>query len=168
MSQPKAEIEKSYETPDPWQYQKTPDDIRRKALLIAVAAAHGPYERCLDIGAGEGWITADYPARFRWGFELSDNAAARFPAAVQRANPPEGRYDLVAANGIMYGHYDHQLFFRLIRQHASRHVLISSVAAWELPQVSGLGKVIFEAKFPYRERLDQRIRMFEVNGVFTP
>jgi len=159
--QPKQEIEDSYKTPDPWQYQTTPDDVLRKNYLLGIVNLFGPYHRALDIGAGEGWITQDLPAKSIFGYEISDNAAARFPANVSRVLVPEGKYDLVIATGVMYGHYDWVGFLRILNEHSSRIIITSNIKPWEVnfpPSV--VGTPVFEAEFPYRE-WQQKVRVWK-------
>lgn len=159
--QPIDEIEKSYKAEDPWHYKTTPDDINRKKKLIDLASKFGPYERALDIGAGEGWITQDLPAKEIHGYEVSDNAASRFPENVKRVLAPQGKYDLILATGIFYGHYNWQLFMEFIRNHASKHILVSSMVPGEHVCVNEIGKVIHQEEFKYRH-CNQRTRMFQV------
>lgn len=159
--QPISEIEQSYNTVDPWQYQSNPDDINRKKILCGLSERFGPYERVLDIGAGEGWITSGYSGKNKHGLEVSNQAASRFPSNVKRVIVPEGKYDLVCATGIFYGHYNIPFFLKLIKECASRHILVSSIAAWEHKCVNDLGKEIHRQEYPYRE-WTQRTRIFEV------
>lgn len=159
--QPFEEIERNYEQPDPWGYQTNEDDQKRKRTIIEVATFFGPYQRCLDIGAGEGWITKDYPAKELHGYEYSNNAAARFPETVKRVVVPIGKYDLVCATGVMYGHYNWPFFMQLIKDHSSKYVLVSSIDAWELPCVNDIGKEIYRTQYDYRE-WKQRTRMFKL------
>jgi hypothetical protein len=171
--QPKEEIEASYSTPDPWGYQVNPDDHLRKQIILGVLNAHqykfGPFERALDIGAGEAWITKDLPAETRHGFELSAQARSRMPDDVVPVNSAYGSYDLVVATGVMYTHYDCAEFFKLIREHASKVILTCNIQSWEhqmLKDQSGdlsflNGKEIFKAQFPYREYV-QQLRVFHL------
>ncbi len=166
--QPIEEIEKAYETPDPWQYKTNPYDIFRREVLRMISTLYGPYERCLDIGAGEGWITSIYPAAELYGYEVSNNAARRFPPNVARMEDHdlfEGlKFDLVTANGVLYGHYTIKRFLEIIKKHAGKHLLVSSVEAWEDHRVKFLGKEIFSARFPYRPDVGhQRVTLIEVN-----
>lgn len=147
--------------PDPWGYQTNRCDIFRKAKLLAVSYRFGPYKRCLDIGAGEGWITADYPADEIYGYEFSDTAAARFPANVKRVIEPEGKYDLITCTGIFYAHYDWYPLMQLVLNHASKHVIVSSIKQWEITEVNDIGRELHYEEFPYRE-FDQRLRVFQV------
>ena len=159
--QPFKEIEESYNNPDPWGYQSNRDDILRRDILIDISKRFGPYERCLDIGAGEGWITKMYPAKEIFGYELSHQAAARFPPNVNRATVIKGKYDLICATGVFYRHYDWRTFLNIIKTHASKHVLVSSIEDWEIPEVNKIGKVLYETRYKYRD-WNQRTRMFEV------
>lgn len=167
MKQKIEQIEESYNTPDPWQYQVTQDDIDRKDRLITVAKGFADdlpdkkYLRCLDIGAGEGWITKDYPAKELYGYEVSNQAAARFPVNVKRVVAPEGKYDLICATGVFYEHYHWEFFLKMIKNHASHHVLVSSVRQWELPVVNTIGPCLYSETFKYRE-WEQLLRIFKV------
>lgn len=166
--QPFNEIEQHYEKPDPWGYKNSADDHRRRELITNIAALFGqfeagvhPFRRALDIGAGEGWVTSMLPAGELHGYELSNNAAARFPPAVKRVSPPEGKYDLVTACGVWYPHYNWPHFQQLVRAHASNIVLVSGIADWFHPSVNDIGKEVFRAEFPYPAG-KQRILVFEV------
>lgn len=166
--QPFNEIEAHYNKPDPWAYQTSPQDQRRRENLYHAVRIFGPYQRLLDVGAGEGWITAGYPVPVRHGLELSNQAAARFPAGVTHVVVPEGRYDLVACTGIFYGHYNWPFFMEVIRRHASRHVLVCGVASWEHACVEQIGTPVYEERFPYwidGKEFQQRLRVFEVKEV---
>lgn len=170
--QSKEEIEKHYENPDPWGYQKSPEDEKRKRYILHMLKLFTPkggkFESALDIGCGEGWITKDLPAKRIAGFEISDSASARFPKKVERFVPgaSEEKFDLVVATGVLYGHYDFRLFLDLIKKHAGRYILLSNVAAWEVKQVSEVpGFRLLELQFPYwrdGQDLRQQLRMFEV------
>ncbi len=157
----KEELDSYYAMPDPWSYTTTPSDIRRKQYIIHILNLFGPFSRALDIGAGEGWITSDIPASTRHGFEISDVAAARFPANVTREC--SGQYDLVLATGVLYGHYAWQSFLAMIHDHASRFVVTCSIKPWEVKDAIHAmpGPQIFEAEFPYRVHT-QKLRVFEV------
>ena len=62
--QTKQELENWYEQEDPWDYTITEDDIYRTHFYLTVLEdLDGTYERALDIGAGEGFITKDLPAK---------------------------------------------------------------------------------------------------------
>ena len=103
--QTKEELEHWYAVPDPWLYKQTPDDEERKNLILDFLPLK--YQRALDIGCGEGFVTTDLPAIEIHGIEISDNAARRLPWNVKRVHSPEGLYDLVMTTGTLYQQYDH-------------------------------------------------------------
>jgi hypothetical protein len=163
MQDPK-EIEDSYKTVDPWCYQNNEDDKFRKEKIIRACFHYLEkdsicYKRALDIGAGEGWITKDLPALEIHGYEISDTAASRFPSNVKRVLEPEGKYDLIIATGVMYGHYDFERFIKYIKDHACGMVVLCNIRDWEVPQLSELGEPIYTQEFPYHEYM-QRARIY--------
>jgi len=154
-------LESKYETRDPWGYRIHPDDIERKRRILAVieelVTTH-TFQRALDIGAGEGWITAELPAEEIEAIEISDNAASRFPDHVRRVNAPTGHYSLILATGILYAHYNVDLFHHWIRRHASGLVVTCNLADSEVPLDA---ETIYEERFPYRDRVQHL-------AVYTP
>ncbi len=160
--QPIEEIDKSYASKDPWGYQTNPEDLKRKAYILHWLRHFGPFTRALDIGAGEGWITKDIPAERIYGYEVSDNAAWRFPPNVTRTEAPEGKYDLVMATGVFYAHYAWRKFERLIQEHSSKYILLCNIKAWEV-KTEIPGKQLIEMEFPYREYI-QKLRIYEITS----
>lgn len=160
--QSKESIEQSYAHPDPWGFQSHGDDHTRKSNILSVLSGLGPFKRALDLGCGEGWITKDLPSEVIYGFEISDNAASRFPKNVKRCFSPEGKYDLIVATGVLYHHYDHRYFLDVIKRHAENIVLTCNIKDWEVPEVEKLPMTQFvEMQFDYRE-FTQRLRVFKV------
>ena len=156
--QPKEEIEKHYQTPDPWGYQSNPDDIERKKIIQTLKGRN--YKRALDIGGGEGWISKDLPAQSIEVLEISDNAKKRLPEGVLGVTEPTGQYDLIIATGVMYHHYDYQNFLDIIKKHSIGAVLLCNIAGWEVEEVKDLGTPSLTEEFPYRE-FTQRLRFYE-------
>lgn len=152
-----------FEKEDAWGYQTNPHDRWRKQVIIHTVNLFGPFSRCLDLGAHEGWITKDIPASTRHGYELSDVAAARFPPLVKREC--EGKYDLVLATGVLYGHYDWRHFVDKINAHSSKIVLTCNITSWELMAaiLAIKGKQVYESEFIYREHF-QKLRVFNVSS----
>lgn len=144
----KEDLEQFYKQEDPWDYQTTEDDQKRKDIILSYLK---PAKRALDIGCGEGWITKDLPAKEIHGIELSDNAASRFPENVIRVSEPEGDYDLITAMGVMYKEYDNDLFHKWILDHASGLVLTCNIKGLE---INYLPDPITEFEFPYREYIE--------------
>lgn len=162
----KEGLEDWYKTPDPWEYRITPDDqTRRQHIIYALLSLGGSFSRALDLGAGEGWITEALPAAVKHAYELSDIAASRLPPGVDRVLSPKDKYGLVVATGVLYEHYDWELFTDLIKTHASKIVLTCSIEAWEsrsaIQQIPG--QQIFQMIFPYRQYW-QKLRVFDVSS----
>lgn len=151
--QEKRELEDWYAAKDPWKYETTPDDLVRKLNIINLANFLKPdgYERALDIGAGEGWITKDLPAQEIWGYEISDKAAERFPANVKRVLKPDGFYDLVVAAGVLYPQYNWRSMINTIKNHSSSVIIVAGIVNWFVPEVVELGKPVITETFPYRQ-----------------
>jgi protein-L-isoaspartate O-methyltransferase len=160
--QSKDELEHWYKQPDPWQYKTTQDDLERKAKLIMILSEISKgiqYERVLDIGAGEGYVTQDIFAKEIYGIEISDLAASRFPSNVKRVLEPEGKYDLVMTTGTLYSQYNHKQIVDWIRQSASKHILVAGIKDWLIDY--SFGQVIHQSEFPYRQYV-QRVTMYEL------
>ncbi len=152
--QSKQELEHWYQQEDPWDYTITEDDIyRKKFYLTVLEELGGSYKRALDIGAGEGFITKDLPAKEIHAVELSDNAAARLPKNVKRVSGPIGQYDLVLVTGLLYQQYDHFAIAKMATEASSNHVCIGGIVDWLLPYT--FGDVIRSFEFPYREYLSK-------------
>lgn len=149
--QTKAELEEWYKNPDPWGYTTTKDDSERKEQILS--ALPGYYDRALDIGCGEGWITKDLPARVIHGLELSDTARIRIPEPVVAIVEPKGKYDLIVLTGVLYKQYDYRYFIEIVDKHSKpgTTILTCHIKDWEqtLP-----GEPEFVEEFPYREYVE--------------
>ncbi len=156
--QSKEDLERWYSTEDPWLYKTTKDDIERKKIIIDFLDGFF-YDRCLDIGCGEGFITCNLPAKEIFGLEISDIAASRFPNNVKRVLKPEGKYDLVTTMGTMYKQYNHDEMYEWIKSSASKHILIAGIDSWLLPY--DYGNLLKEKKYKYRQ-FTQRLQLYEV------
>jgi hypothetical protein len=170
MQDPK-EIEEAYRTMDPWSYKSNPDDLLRKQFIISVCNRFAPergFDRALDLGCGEGWITQDLPAHALHGYELSARAKERFPIGVTREDVPAGLFDLVVTTGTLYSHYDYRLFFHLMQQHSKSIIVTSNIKSWERPELGDMewvksclgAREIYSMEFDYRE-FKQKLRVFK-------
>lgn len=159
--QSKADIEDWYSKPDPWAYESTEDDQLRKEIILEALSPFGRFKRALDIGSGEGWITKDLPADKIYAIEFSDNAAARLPRNITRLTKPNGSYDLIICTGMLYKHYDYQLFHKWIIRHTAVGgiVLTCSIGEWEVNNLPR-EKQIHTQEFPYRQ-YRQLLRVFK-------
>ena len=117
--QTKAELEAFYSSDDPWDYDASPDDAARVARVLA-AIPKREYERTLDIGCGNGFLTVRLPGEHVIGVDLSERAvaaaarraervgsAARFEALSLFELPDAelGTFDLVVTSGVFYPQY---------------------------------------------------------------
>ena len=150
--QTKSELEQWYETPDPWGYETNPDDLTRKKRILE--ALTGTYDRALDIGCGEGWITKDLPAKEIHGLELSETARTRLPANVKAVKEPIGGYDLIVATGVLYKQYDWRQILDWIKWHSTGTILIAGIEDW-LVDLSELGKPDYVKQFKYRDYIQE-------------
>lgn len=158
--QTKKELEDWHETEDAWGYKTNPDDWLRKQIIIKLATIYaGDADTTLDLGAGEGWITKDLPGEHKFGVELSDRAARRFPENVKRIFRPQGGYDLIIATGVLYKQYDHAKLLDWVKKHAQNIVLTCNIKDWEINDLPE-DKQIFYAEFPYRE-YEQVLRIYK-------
>ena len=159
----KEELEHWYATQDPWQYETTQDDIVRKQKLLEILSQinnNKLYDRALDIGAGEGFVTTSLPAKEIFGIEISDRAASRLPSNVKRLLEPEGKFDLVMTTGTLYQLNDHAKIAQSIKESSSKHVLIAGIKDWLIKYT--FGNVIYEVEFPYRQ-YTQKVTVYEVS-----
>jgi hypothetical protein len=157
--QSKEELEQWYQKEDPWEYYTNVDDAYRKKVIMTCIG--DSYERALDIGAGEGYVTKDLPAKEIHGIEISDLAAERFPVNVKRVHEPDGKYDLVMTTGTLYVQYDHKQIADWIKQSGSRHILISGIVDWLQPY--NFGRPVRNFEYLYREYV-QRTTLYEVSA----
>jgi hypothetical protein len=156
--QSKEELENWYRHPDPWKYETTQDDLFRKEQILQMLPMR--YERAIDIGCGEGFVTKDLPAIETHGIEISDLAASRLPWNVKRVHAPEGLYDLVMTTGTLYTQYNHEQIVEWIRKCSCRHILIAGIREWLMPYT--FGNVLAKKEFKYREYV-QSVTLYEVS-----
>lgn len=160
--QTKMELEQWYSITDPWGYRNNPhDNVRKFNISKMLLDTNYQYQRAIDIGCGEGYITSGLPALELHGMDLSNNALNRLPENVKPVAAPEGKYDLVVSTGTLYSQYDHESIAKLIRDCATKHVLIGGIKEWLLNY--SFGKVIAEIQFPYREYI-QKLTLYEISA----
>lgn len=152
MIQLKDDLERWYNSPDPWGYVHNPHDIERKNKILKLLEEHAPFDRALDVGAGEGWITKDLPAKKIYGYEISDTAASRFPENIRRykyRDTDETEFDLVLCTGCFYRQYDYEQLHEMVLDHAKGIILTCHIKSWEIPLP--MYDPIYVEEFPYRE-----------------
>lgn len=144
------ELESWYSEPDRWGYFSNPEDSKRLNYLIdTIKIGKNQYERALDVGCGEGFITRHLPANEIHGLDISNNALNRLPENVIPIQKPIGKYDLVISSGTLYSQYDHESMAKLIKEYSSQYILIAGILEWLVPY--SFGKIISEVSFQYRE-----------------
>ncbi len=115
--QTKDELENFYKIPDPWNYEKNPEDLNRRAILLSVIPPK-KYSKVLDIGCGNGFITRNLPGDEIIGIDISENAINH----ARKTSPQHIKYfqyslfdlpfldlgqsfDLVVITGVLYPQY---------------------------------------------------------------
>lgn len=155
--QSKDDIERWFEQTDPWGYETNESDALRKAKILEALqfalefSRTKKFKRALDIGAAEGYITRDLPAEEIEAIEVSDNAAARFPKDIKRVHAPSGKYDLIVATGVLYGHYDYETMRYWIKKHAKDIILFCHYDKVGKAYDTFKASVITKDQFPYRD-----------------
>lgn len=149
----KQEIEQEQKTPDFWNYNNEPDDKIRKDIILSLIE---PCDKILDIGACEGFITKDLPAKEIHAIEISDYASSRFPPNIKRVSEPQGEYDVVLATGVLYDHYNFKQIIKWIEESKPKTLIIAGIEGvlldYKIPTK--------EIKLPYRKMV-QIIRLYE-------
>jgi predicted TPR repeat methyltransferase len=114
-------LDRFYESPDPWGYRNSADDERRRSELLA-ALPPRRYQRGLDIGCGNGFVTFSLPAEHVLGADVSAKAIEW--AERERGSQPRpdrftflqsslfeldrdrlGTFDLIVVTGVLYKQY---------------------------------------------------------------
>jgi predicted TPR repeat methyltransferase len=70
--QPLDDLEKFWGNPDPWGYENNPDDLNRRAKLLSVLPEK-EYQKVLDLGCRNGFVTTHLPGKEITGLDLSIN-----------------------------------------------------------------------------------------------
>lgn len=157
MIQSKEELENWYDQFDRWGYFENKDDAKRLQNIMQLIGDN-KYDKAIDIGCGEGFITQHLPANLIYGLDLSNNALNRLPSNVIGVNEPEGTYNLVVSTGTLYEQYDHEAIYNMIIKSAQSHILIGGIKEWLIDY--NFGKIISTIEFPYRE-FTQKVTLYE-------
>ena len=158
--QSKQELEDWYSEPDRWGYFSNPEDAERLSkVMFMLGWGKRFYDRAIDIGCGEGFITKHLPAGIIHGIDLSNNALNRLPPNVQPVAEPQGKYDLVVSTGTLYQQYDHEAMYQQIMSCASQYILIGGISEWLIDK--NFGRQIQTIIFRYRE-FNQKMTLYHV------
>jgi SAM-dependent methyltransferase len=116
MIQSKDELDNWYSEADPWGYFTNPHDAMRKAKILA-AIPKFEYERTLDIGCGNGFVTRDLPGKNVIGLEKSEKAVEwankntpshvhyRCGSLFDLPDLDLPKMDLIVITGVLYPQY---------------------------------------------------------------
>lgn len=159
--QSKQDLEDWYNIPDQWGYFTNEEDTKRRDFILSMFEVGHYYQRTLDIGCGEGFITHKIPSNVIHGLDLSNKAMQRLPSNVIGVNEPSGKYDLVISTGTLYPQYDHQSIYNMIMASASQHILISGISDWLIEY--NFGTIIKSINFNYRE-YTQKTTLYAINS----
>lgn len=153
MIQNKDELEQWHSKHDPWKYESSFDDLRRKEVLLSELPAN-KFESILDIGCGQGFITKELPGESVIGIDISANAinfakkyetdrlkfiqASLFELPSMLTNT----FDLIIITGVLYEQYignSKTLVYHIIDQILKHEGYLMSVhiSSW------------YKIKFPY-------------------
>lgn len=118
-----AELDQHYDAEDPWGYAGNLADQRRKSELLG-ALPERDWQRVLDIGCGNGYVTFDLPGASVLGVDISRAAvqwaekrrsslaaaeSARFAfeqaSILGLSRAVRGSFDLVVITGVLYPQY---------------------------------------------------------------
>jgi len=154
--QPIDELEKWWESPDPWGYENNPDDLNRRAMLLSVLPKKH-YQKVLDIGCGNGFVTTRLPGKEIIGVDISANAIRHAKdrskdfAHIQYLQhsifdlPELGwsdSFDLIVITGVLYPQYigkseklAYMIFDDLLKKNG--HLVSCHIEEW------------YHSRFPY-------------------
>lgn len=117
MIQKYSELNKFHEVSDPWAYEQTEGDKKRKQILLSEIPSK-KFLNVLDIGCGQGFVTRDLPGAKVLGLDISENAIAHAKkyesdrmafksGSVFELNNllKDEKFDLVIITGVLYPQY---------------------------------------------------------------
>ena len=155
--QSKKSLEKFYSKDDPWGYETNNDDkIRKEIILRSLHELDCRFEKALDIGAGQGFVTRDLPAEEIYAYEISEKACNRLPKGIKVVKEIDGKFDLIIATGVLYKQYDYEGILKIIRKHSSKYVLTCNIQPWEKNDLDE-SRIVYQEIFPYREYLERLV-----------
>lgn len=165
MIQTKEELDQWYGSEDPWSYESNPEDTKRKSILLS-EIPNREYNRVLDIGCGQGFITKDLPGQRIIGIDLSSEAitkAKNLESDKLRFQQCDlfnihkelaGEFDLIIITGVLYPQYigaSVNLVYLLIDQLLSENGVLISVHIDEWYQARFPYLQLQEFCYPYRQ-----------------
>lgn len=174
MLQSIGELESWHQTSDPWGYETHPDDRKRKHILLSELPVR-KYERVLDIGCGQGFITRDLPGEKVTGIDISKEAilkareSSESRLTFRQASifdlllPPVQSYDLIIITGLIYQQYvghASTLIYHIIDTQLAQHGVLVSVHIDQWYQARFPYLMLKEHLYEYREFI-HRLEVYE-------
>lgn len=120
MLQPLKDIEAWYDQEDPWNYESSIDDLKRRDILLHELPDR-EFTSALDIGCGHGFITRELPAKKITGVDISHKAIKQAkqltPKKKTNISYKQGdlftldlqfasqSFDLIVITGVLYPQY---------------------------------------------------------------
>ena len=163
MIQSQDELNQWYKNEDPWDYETTADDIKRRDMLLNTLP-NRKFKNVLDIGCGHGYITRELPGENIIGIDLSQDAINQakelstkkgknirylvgdffdLPNSLKNA-----KFDLIVVTGVLYPQYigkSFSLSYLIIDELLEKNGILASVHINEW----------YSASFPYL-KLEQK------------
>ncbi|ACU06087.1 class I SAM-dependent DNA methyltransferase [Pedobacter heparinus] len=174
MIQSKKELEKWYDSNDPWKYGADTEDIKRKKILLTELPDR-EYETVLDIGCGNGFITQDLPGNLILGVDLSENAI-KYACENNKATHiffeqqnifelyhTEKTFDLIVVTGVLYPQYigaSSNLIFVIIDRLLNKNGILVSVHINDWYNCRFPYDLFREHIYPYKEYL-HRLEVYQ-------
>lgn len=143
--QPLDDLEKWYKDEDPWDYESSLDDKKRKDILLH----HLPkqkYRHVLDIGCGHGYITRYLPGMKVTGVDISVGAIKQAKKLSPKSTTgvpitylaadmydlvnQKHKYDLIIITGVLYPQYigkSNNLIYKIVDDLLSENGVLVSV-----------------------------------------
>lgn len=159
------ELEDWHRQHDPWGYESSPEDRRRKEILLS-EIPEGTYQRVLDIGCGQGFLTKDLPGEQIVGVDIAAEAIAHARRlASARLQFKQGSifglekvvepgFDLIVITGVLYPQYiAHALptVYRTMDRLLNNGGLLLSVHIEDWYQARFPYLMLRQHMYPYRE-----------------
>lgn len=119
--QPQEDLEKCYSTNDPWGYESSQDDFKRREILLSEIPQQ-KYKNVLDIGCGHGFVTRKLPGEHIIGVDISKKAI-QLAKRIKKDNNKRvvylaesmfnlldlfdkgNKFDLIIITGVLYPSY---------------------------------------------------------------
>ncbi len=163
MIQTKNDLDQWYNTDDPWNYETTLDDIKRRDILLNTLPDK-KYHSVLDIGCGHGYVTRELPGENILGIDLSEKAIKQVKKlSIKKRKKIQyqvadffdlprilsgKKFDLIVITGVLYPQYIGKSFtlsYLIIDELLAKNGVLASVHINEW----------YSAQFPYL-KLEQK------------